>query len=166
MSKNKIERITRKIYMGLVAYGGIALILNTATTSSKNMLTPNQAKEYIIEQQNSVFLRNKKIEIFLVDEEFLKKHSIYGAHCTGNSKHYLIFDKDNISKMCLDHELGHVAYSKTSDKKIDLVKILKEYDASLSNTNTKPQIKEIILYIYSPEEFFCNTYSLLKNINK
>jgi len=163
---NRICRYTRATAWVFASYCTVAGFMQGATNLNNIKLTPIQAKNYVLLEQKTSLLKNKNIELIILDNNTLSNyhlsaHNLGSCHYTANGKHYILFDKDNISRGILFHELGHTALSKTLNNKVSLSDVLKDLDADYNLVNGQKNTTAYLLkYTFSPTELFCNIYSL------
>jgi hypothetical protein len=144
--------------LALTIYGPTALALNVATTLNfdSGKLTVKQAEELIITERQKSILKDKKINLLPLEDNYLLKNGIAGAVYSSNEEFYILMDKDHAYKKPLLHEIGHVILRTPSKEK----HTLEEAIALIDNFPKKIGTKDLVSYILSPKEFFCNAYAL------
>jgi hypothetical protein len=157
---NKVTNILIGSLVGTVLYGLTSIYLNTKVTFSLNYLSVEEAKNLIVhEQKNSKILNNKDINFIVLNPGLIPSNMGAFKFCS-EGKYYLVNNGPKIKKTEFLHEIGHVLVSKPNTKKVSLEECITYINNFRSSENISA--KDLLKYIYSPEEFFCNIYALSK----
>ncbi|MFA5796899.1 MAG: hypothetical protein WC916_02590 [Candidatus Woesearchaeota archaeon] len=167
--KEKIGKYTRKTLIGIYLYGMACVSLNVLGSVFSPQVSVPEANKIIDNETENFYLKNKNIKLEVLDEKFLDKYTIRGCTYSHGNTFYVAFDKNDINKFVLYHEIAHTILRTPSAAHYSRQETIVELDKHFSAKQAASpliQFKEIMFYIYSPEEFFCNTYALCSMVLK
>jgi len=168
MNKGQLKKVydasKKALKISLISgffYGLSCIGLNGAVTLFPGeKLSIYQAEQLIKNKHKNFYLKNKKIEFNPLSSSLLPEFIPAGTY-SSEGKFHIVEDENQIYKRLLLHEIGHVILNEPSKGKVSLEMVL---DEARSFSGKQVSVGEIIGYLLSPEEFFCNTYSIYEDL--
>lgn len=153
------KRIARGLIVGGWVYSLACLGGNIAVASFPGEeISKEQAEMIIASELTKSYLQNKKIELDVVPYLSLPVE-IEGLEYPSEGKYHIVQKEGLICKKLLLHELGHVILNNSVKRKIPLEDVINE----VNNLEKTANAGDLLEYIVSPKELYCNMYSLVKN---
>ena len=159
MNKRFFKEVGRTLnLMGQLAgaYAAACILAGVACSLPGDDISNERAREILKQEQQTFYLKDKKINLDFVPLSNLPS-GIEGATYSSSGEYYIVAPDRWTDKKAFLHEIAHTIVRNPSQETFTLD--FKKLEEKLKNISAT----EIVSYILSPRELFCNLYGIAKS---